>query len=135
MKYWLVKSEPEEYNLEDLINDKTGTWDGVRNYQARNFMRQMKINDLVFIYYSGKNSRIAGLAKVVSPPFPDPTDETGKWSAIHMEFVDKFRHQPTLKTLKQEPVFQDSFLVRNSRLSVMPVSQEEADVIYSLMLK
>lgn len=123
--YWLVKSEPEEYGFEHLEADGKGRWDGVRNYQARNFMRRMMPGDTVLVYHSGKHREIAGLAQVVSAPYPDPTAEEGKdWVAVDLKAIKKLPSPVSLNSLKESGEFEEFLLLKQSRLSVMPVPEE-----------
>ncbi len=139
MNYWLMKSEPEVYSIDDLARDGKTMWDGVRNYQARNFMRdKMKAGDLVFYYHSNAEpAGIAGIAKVASKPYLDPTafdkndvhydpkskKENPSWYLVDVAFVRKFKEFLSLEDLKQIPELKDMLLLqKGSRLSVQPVS-------------
>ncbi len=125
MNYWLMKSEPYVYSFDDLVRDGRTMWDGVRNYQARNNMRAMKKGDLVLYYHSNKGLEIVGVARVVREAYPDPTAEKGDWSAVDIEPVVKLNKPVPLKLIKQTPELSRMQLVRNSRLSVSPVTPEE----------
>lgn len=142
MKYWLMKSEPSTYSIENLEKDKTTMWEGVRNYQARNFMRDdMKIGDMILFYHSNANpSGIAGIAEVCSKAYPDPTQfdpkskyfdskskkENPIWFLVDIKFKQKFRKLIPLETLKQEKQLKDMVLTqKGSRLSVQPVKEKE----------
>ncbi len=125
MNYWLMKSEPYVYSFDDLVRDGKTMWDGVRNYQARNNMRAMKKGDLVLYYHSNKGLEIVGVARVVREAYPDPTAEKGDWSAVDIEPVVKLNKPVPLKLIKQTPELSRMQLVRNSRLSVSPVTPEE----------
>lgn len=121
MNYFLAKSDPEVYSLTDLIRDKTTTWDGVKNPQALQAIRAMKAGDRVFIYHSGGEPGVVGLAKVASGPRPDPGN--GKLTVVDFTFVARLEPPVTLAEIKAEPAFQDFLLVRNSRLSTMAVPE------------
>ena len=124
MKYWLVKSEPDEYSYDKLVEDGKTDWVGVRNYQARNFMREMQLDDLVFYYHSRKGLDIVGLAKVIQTAYPDPTAKEGSdWSAVDLTSVMPLNRPVPLKAIKENPIFEDFLLVKSPRLSVMPVSE------------
>jgi predicted RNA-binding protein with PUA-like domain len=120
--YWLVKSEPEEYGFEHLKKDGTGRWDGVRNYQARNFMNEMDKGDQVLFYHSGKSREIVGLAEIVKEAYPDPTAPEGKnWVSIDLKALKDLPEPVTLTAIKEDDAFRDLLLIKQSRLSVMPV--------------
>lgn len=125
MRYWLVKQEPETYPWTQLVAEKKTVWDGVRNYQARNFMREMSKGDRVLFYHSGKDKELVGLAKVAKAAYPDPTTKEGDWSAFDLQAVKTLKQPVTLKKIKADPRFQELHLVRNSRLSVMPIEAKE----------
>ena len=131
MNYWLVKSEPEEYGFQDLIDEEVGCWDGVRNYQARNNLRAMKVDDEVFFYHSRQGLEIVGIARVVKEAYPDPTAEKGDWSAVDLSPIRWLATPVSLKAIKAEPTLSDMALVRNGRLSVMPISSDH----YMLIMK
>ncbi|MDH3901464.1 MAG: EVE domain-containing protein [Gammaproteobacteria bacterium] len=151
MKYWLMKSEPDVYGINDLKNaaGKTDTWDGVRNYQVRNMMRDnMKKGDLAFFYHSNcKNPGIAGIMKINRAGYPDYTafdpkekyfdsksdPDNPRWYMVDVRFVRKLKRVITLTELKEQPELADLPLVRRgNRLSVMPVSKQQWDYILSL---
>ncbi len=144
MTYWLMKSEPDEFGIADLAKDKTTYWDGIRNYQARNFMREMKIGDLAFLYHSScKHIGIAGVMKVVEDPMPDPaaidpkndyfdpksSPDNIRWTRVKVEFVEQFSKILPLATIKSLALKHDALstlgLLNSSRLSVMPVTQPQ----------
>ncbi|MFN8356033.1 MAG: EVE domain-containing protein [Spirosomataceae bacterium] len=132
MAYWLVKSEPFKYSWEDFVKQGTGMWDGVRNYQARNNLKSMKLNDLVFFYHSNEGKEIVGLAKVAREFYQDPTTDNPNWVAVDLQPVEKFPQTVTLAQLKTDPRLENLALVRHSRLSVTPVRDEEFDLILAL---
>lgn len=131
MNYWLVKSEPDAYSFEDLIEEGTGMWDGVRNYAARNHLRGMEVGDLVLFYHSRQGLEIVGIAKVARAAYPDPTAEKGDWSAVDLMALKPLNKPVSLTEIKATPALQNLGLVRIGRLSVMPV--ETAD--FELLLK
>jgi predicted RNA-binding protein with PUA-like domain len=132
MKYWLVKTEPESYSWQNLVDDKVGVWDGVRNYQARNNLKEMKVGDVVFIYHSNTGLEIVGLAKVVTEHYPDPKADDIKWVAVDLEPQQKLKKTVTLKQIKEEPRLADIALLKLSRLSVVPIKEEEYKIIVEL---
>ncbi len=132
MQYWLVKSEPEEYSFDDLLADGKTMWDGVRNYAARNNLRQMKKGDLVLFYHSVKDKAVVGLARVAKEHYPDPTAEKGDWSAVDLEPVEKLPSPVPLTEIKADPRLQNIGLVRIGRLSVMPLEKKEFDAILEM---
>ena len=149
MAHWLMKSEPDAYSIDDLERDRREMWDGIRNYQARNMMRDdMAIGDEVFFYHSNcKEPAIVGISRVVSEPYPDPTQfdpdskyydaksdpEDPRWCLVDVEFVRKLQRPITLAQLKAHPGLDGMILTRRgNRLSIMPVSDEHWDVILTL---
>ena len=130
MKYWLVKQEPDKYSFDDLIADGKTFWDGVRNYQARNNLREMKIGDKILFYHSVSDKKIAGLAEVSRENFPDPNDE--KWIAVEIKPLEKFAKPVTLDEIKTHKDLQNIALIKQSRLSVMPLTREEFEMIEKL---
>ncbi len=132
MKYWLMKSEPEAYSIDDLRRDKTTSWDGVRNYQARNFLREMKKGDQVLFYASSADpSGVTGLAEVSVEGRPEPKDD--QWSMVDIKFVEKFPEIVPLDTLKQTRGLENMVVTKKgSRLSVQPVTKSEFDIVVKL---
>jgi predicted RNA-binding protein with PUA-like domain len=133
MNYWLVKSEPATYSWEDLTKKKEEVWDGIRNFQARNFLKDMKSGDPVLFYHSGKNKEIVGFAKVGKEAFPDPGDKEDKgWVAVTL-IADKALDKPvSLEQIKSDNQLSNLPLLKQSRLSVMPVQKPEFDYILKL---
>lgn len=125
MQYWLMKTEPGDYSFDDLIKDGQTLWDGVRNYAARNNMRLMKKGDLVLFYHSVKQKEIVGVCKVVTEHYPDPTAIKGDWSVVDVVPVKPFKKFVHLHEVKAREELQQIALVRNSRLSVMPLEESE----------
>lgn len=132
MNYFLVKSEPFKYSWEQFNKDGETFWDGVRNYQARNNLKAMKNGDLVLYYHSNEGKEVVGLAKVVKEFYQDPTTEDERWVVVDLAPVETFKHPVTLETIKADPLLQDIALVRQGRLSVMPLKAEEFDRIVQL---
>ncbi len=132
MHYWLVKSEPESYSWADLVKDGKTMWDGVRNYQARNNMQQMQPGDMVLFYHSVSEKAIVGIAKVAKAAYPDPTADDGKWVVVDLIPFRDFKEPVTLEQIKKDSRLQDIALLRQSRLSVMPLKSEEFDVLLAL---
>ena len=132
MSFWLIKSEPFVFSFSDLQRDGFSMWDGVRNYGARNFLRAMEIEDILLFYHSNEGLEIVGIAKVLHTAYPDPTAEKGDWSAIDIVPVKKLNRAVTLKEIKQHPELQDIGLIKQSRLSVMPITDVQFDIIMQL---
>jgi predicted RNA-binding protein with PUA-like domain len=125
MNYWLIKSEPDVYGYDQLVAEGRGRWDGVRNYQARNNLRAMQEGDLCLFYHSNIGLEVVGIAKVVREHYPDPTAEKGDWSCVDVAPLKAFKKPVPLSDIKARPELQQLLLVRNARLSVMPVSSDE----------
>ena len=130
MNYWLVKQEPEKYSFDDLLEDGKTIWDGVRNYQARNNLRDMKTSDKVLFYHSVSEKSVVGLAEVSKENFPDPVDEN--WLVVEIKPTEKFINPVTLERIKAEKTLENIALIKQSRLSVMPLTKKEFDVILKL---
>ncbi len=130
MNYWLVKQEPEKYSFDDLLKDKKTVWDGVRNYQARNNLRDMKTGDQVLFYHSVSEKSVVGLAEISKENFADPSDE--KWLAVEIKPVEKFAKPVTLDEIKAEKTLENIALIKQSRLSVMPLTKKEFEKILKL---
>ena len=132
MAYWLVKSEPSSWSWADQVKKKITHWDGVRNFQARNYLRQMKIGDLCFFYHSVVGKQIMGIVKVASSFKDDPTDSTGKFGMVDMEYVGALENPVTLEQIKKTAQLQELSLIKQSRLSVMPVTPEQWECIVKM---
>ena len=130
--YWMVKQEPEAYSWDDLVRDQSTEWTGVRNFQARNNLRQMKVGDRVLFYHSGEQKAVVGIAQVAKAPYPDPTADEAQWVAVDIKPVKPLREPVPLTEIRVHPKLSDILLVRQSRLSVMPVTKEEFEVIVAL---
>jgi predicted RNA-binding protein with PUA-like domain len=129
MNYWLVKSDPETYSIDNLKNDKKTSWDGVRNYQARNSLKEMKLGDLVLIYHSQIEKAVVGIATVSKEYFQDPTTDEERWVAVELKFENKLKKVITLESILNNPKLKDIGLVKQQRLSVMPLKKEEYEEI------
>ncbi len=130
MKYWLVKQEPEAYSFDDLVKDGKTDWTGVRNYQARNNLRAIKRGDKVLFYHSISEKAVVGLTTVTREEYPDPTDTN--WICVELTPVGKFATPVTLAAIKAEKKLADVALIKQSRLSVMPLTKSEFDTILRL---
>jgi len=129
MNHWLVKSEPETYSWEKLNKDGRTVWDGVRNYMARNNLKAMKEGDPVLYYHSGDDKAVMGIAKVVKEFYQDPTTEDPNWVAVDIAPVKPLKKPVTLGQIKSDELLKNTYLVRQGRLSVMPLKAEEFDRI------
>lgn len=129
MNYWIIKSEPFKYSWDDLKKDKWTFWDGVRNYQARNNLREMEVGDLCFFYHSNKGLEIVGIAKVTNAAYQDPTTEDDRWVAVNIEPFKELEKSITLKEMKADERLSDLGLIRQGRLSVIPCSKEHYKII------
>ncbi|MCY7345502.1 MAG: EVE domain-containing protein [Pyrinomonadaceae bacterium] len=127
MNYWLVKQEPEKYSFDDLAADGVTDWTGVRNFQARNNLRAMRVGDQVLFYHSVSEKAVVGLAQVSRESFPDPQDE--KWIAVEIRPIEKFAKAVTLDEIKAAKNLENIALIKQSRLSVMPLTKSEFETI------
>jgi predicted RNA-binding protein with PUA-like domain len=130
--YWLVKQEPEDYSWDDLVRDGLTAWTGVRNFQARNNLRDMKAGDTVLFYHSGKEKSVVGIAEVAKAAYPDPTADDESWIAVDIKPLKRLAKAVTLADIGANPKLRDLLLLRQSRLSVMPVSKTEFDEIVKM---
>ena len=130
--YWLVKQEPTKYSWDDLVRDERTSWDGVRNYQARNNLQAMKAGDRVLFYHSVVGQEVVGIAEVVRPAYPDPTTTDERWVVVDLAPVKALRKPVTLEAVKGVPALKDIALLRQSRLSVMPLEKAEFDAIVKM---
>ncbi|MBV8187409.1 MAG: EVE domain-containing protein [Alphaproteobacteria bacterium] len=124
MAHWLLKSEPSAYSWDQLVKEKQTSWTGVRNAQAQANLHAMKTGDRCFFYHSGEGKEIVGIAEVVKPAYPDPTDKAGKAITVDIKAVQPVKQAVTLAAIKADSKFKEFKLVRQSRLSVVPVSDE-----------
>lgn len=130
MNYWLVKSEPSTFSWDDLVRDKKTVWDGVRNFQARSNLKNMKKGDLAFYYHTGEAKEIVGIGKIIKEGYPEPKDNN--WIAVDIAPDKKLKKPVTLAQIKADKRLVNMVLVRASRLSVQPVKAEEFDLIMAL---
>lgn len=132
MNHWLVKSEPVKYSWEKFLQDGRTFWDGVRNYQARNNLKEMKEGDLVLFYHSNEGKAVVGIAKVVKEFYQDPTTDDTNWVVVDLSPVESLKNPVTLEQVKADERLQDIALVRQGRLSVMGLKAEEFDRIVEM---
>ena len=132
INYWLLKSEPDAWSWDNQVKEGASMWDGVRNYQARNNLKEMKKNDLCFFYHSVTERSIVGIVKVVKEYYPDPTDKTGRFVVVDVKAIKKLKKPVSLDQIKENNKLQDIALVKQSRLSVMPLKKTEWDIIIKM---
>ncbi len=132
MKYWLIKSEPNTWSWDDQIKENIAMWDGVRNYQARNNLMSMKVNDLCFFYHSVNEKKIVGIVSITKEHYTDPTDKTKKFVAVDVKTKKTLKNPITLKQIKKEKKLSHLALVKQGRLSVMPIDKISWDLICKL---
>ena len=137
MQYWLLKSEPDVWSIDDQkkAGDKGVAWDGVRNYQARNNLSKMNVNDLCFFYHSNIGKEIVGIVKVIKSSFPDKTDKKGRFLAVQVRFITKLQKPVTLDQIKKNKLIRHLPLIKQSRLSVMPIDFKSWKIIYKMRIK
>lgn len=128
-RYWLMKSEPDAYSWDDLVSEKEGTWDGVRNHRAANNLRAMQVGDEAFFYHSNIGKEIVGIVVISKAGIADPTDPEGKWAAVKVKPVRKLKRPVTLAQIKADPALAEMELIRLSRLSVAVVEPGEWEYI------
>ena len=132
MKYWLLKSEPNAWSWDNQVKEGASMWDGVRNYQARNNLKEMKKNDLCFFYHSVTERSIVGIVKVVKEYYPDPTDKTERFVVVDVKATKKLKNPVSLDQIKENNKLKNIALVKQSRLSVMPLKKTEWDIIIKM---
>ncbi len=132
MGFWLVKQEPSKYSWEEFLKDKKTYWDGVRNYQARNNLQAMKKGDQVFFYHSVVGKQIMGVAQVTRESYPDPTTDDPAWVVVDLKPVKTLKVPVTLEQIKSHPQLKEISLIKQSRLSVMPLTQSEYKIILEM---
>jgi len=132
MNYWLVKSEPETYSWDNLVTEKRAAWTGVRNFQARNNLRAMKRGDSVLFYHSVSDKQVVGVTRVEKEAYADPTAKEGDWSCVDLVPKKKLAKPVTLGEIKSDPVLREMALVKNSRISVTPVTQTQFERLLEL---
>ena len=134
MQYWLLKSEPNTWSWDRQVKEGPSMWDGVRNYQARNNLKKMKKGDSCFFYHSVSEKTIVGIVKVVKEYYPDPTDKTGKFVVVDVKAIKKLKNVVSLNEIKENKRLQNIALIKQSRLSVMPLEKNEWDVIIKMSM-
>ena len=134
-KYWLIKSEPNTWSWDDQKKKNIEMWDGVRNYQARNNLIKMKIGDLCFFYHSVSEKRILGIVKVVKENYIDPTDKTKKFVAVDFKYINDFKNSVSLEQIKGRKSLSHLALIKQSRLSVMPIDKRSWEIIINMSKK
>ena len=134
MNYWLLKSEPDVWSIDQqkMAGKNGAAWDGVRNYQAANNLKKMKKGDLAFFYHSNIGKEIVGVVKIIKTAFVDKTDKEGRFVAVQVRFVEKLKRPVTLETIKKNERISHLPLIKQSRLSVMPVDYKSWKIIYNM---
>ena len=132
IKYWLLKSEPNAWSWENQVKEGASMWDGVRNYQARNNLKNMKKNDLCFFYHSVTEKSVVGIVKVVKEHYPDPTDETERFVVVDVKAIKKLKKPVSLEKIKLNSKLKNIALIKQSRLSVMPIKEVEWNEIIKM---
>lgn len=132
MNYWLIKSEPFKYSWQQFETDKETFWDGVRNYQARNNLREMQVGDLCLYYHSNEGKEVVGIAEVVKSAYQDPTTDNAQWVAVDVKPYKKLDKTVTLSQIKTDPRLSDIGLIRQPRLSVISISEDHFNIILEL---
>ena len=135
MKFWLLKSEPSTWSWQSQLSVKKEMWDGVRNYQARNNMMKMKKGDLCFFYHSVNEKQIMGIVEVVREYYPDPTDQTGRFVVIDVKYNKELKKPVTLSEIKLQSELEHLALIKQSRLSVMPIDKKSWNIILKISNK
>jgi predicted RNA-binding protein with PUA-like domain len=130
--YWMVKQEPETYSWDTLVKDGKTDWTGVRNFQARNNLRQMKTGDRVLFYHSGKDKAVVGIAEVVKTAYADPTADDPQWVAVDLKPIKALSAPVLLATIRYDKRLSGLPLIRQSQLSVMPLTKDEFDTLVSM---
>lgn len=131
MQYWILKTEPDVFSFEDLLKKQSACWDGVRNYQARKNLRAMELGDITVIYHSNIGKEAVGVAKVVKKAYQDPTTKQD-WSAVDVVPIEKLKKPVSLEQMKKDKILKNISLVRQSRLSVSPISKNDFERIKTL---
>jgi len=132
MAYWLMKSEPGTWSWDDQVKDGVAEWDGVRNYQAANNLKAMQVGDKAFFYHSVKQKEVVGIVEVVKEYYPDPSDASGRFGMVDVKALRPFAKPVSLAQIKAEPRLQELALIRQSRLSVMPIGEAEWRLICAM---
>jgi len=123
MQCWLMKTEPSTWSWDDQIRKKITHWDGVRNYQASNNLKAMRVDDLCFFYHSGEDRKIMGIVEIIRSYYPDPSDLTKRFGMVDVKVIKALKHPVSLQDIKKEPCLAHLALIRQSRLSVMPIDE------------
>jgi predicted RNA-binding protein with PUA-like domain len=136
-QYWILKSEPETFSFNDLLKNGWTHWDGVRNYQARNNLKAMQVGDIALFYHSISDKSLVGVCKITQTAYPDPTEEiakgaTPKWVAVRVEPIGKLNQPVELQAIKEDPQLSEIALIKQSRLSVIPIKKSEFDYLLKL---
>ncbi len=129
MNHWLLKSEPEAYSYDRLVEEKIGRWDGVRNYMARNNLRAMEVGDLALFYHSVQEKAVVGICEVSKVAYPDPTAESGDWSCVDVKPVQKLPKPVALARMREESALAGMAMFKYNRLSVVPLTEEEFRIV------
>jgi len=132
MQYWLIKSEPFKYSWDQFVADKSTFWDGVRNYQARNNMRAMQVGDLCLYYHSNEGKEIVGIAEVIKEHYQDPTTDDNKWVVVDVKPVRALKNNVTLAQMKSDARLEQMSLIRQMRLSVGPITEDEFNIVMEM---
>ena len=132
MNFWLVKQEPTKYNWDQFVKDKKTYWDGVRNYQARNNLKLMEKGDLVLFYHSVKDTEVKGIAKIIGEHYPDPTTDDDRWVVVDLKPLKPLNRPVSLEDIKQNSQLREISLIKQSRLSVMPLTKTEFKTILKM---
>ncbi len=132
MNFWLVKTEPGDFSWQNLLNDKKTSWAGVRNYQARNNLKVMKLGDKVLLYHSVCEKQVMGVCRVTKEFFPDPTIDDNRWVAVELVPEGELNKPVALEAIKANPKLENIALVKQSRLSVMPLTRDEFDTLVEM---
>lgn len=132
MNYWLMKSEPDVFSYDDLVEKGQAEWDGVRNHAAQGHMRAMRNGDLALFYHSNIGVEAVGIMTIVAEAAPDSTDDTGKWIAVHVAPREKLAKPVTLKAMKADPALSDMVMLKQSRLSVSPLTKAQFDHVLDM---
>ncbi len=132
MSHWLIKTEPDVWSWKDQVTKGVTSWDGVRNYQASNNLKAMKVGDLALFYHSGNERQIMGIVEVINPYYPDPSDASGRFGMVDVKMARPFNHPVTLTAVKSDPRLHSLALVRQSRLSVMPIDKASWDILITM---
>lgn len=132
MNFWIIKSDPESYSWDDMKKDKKTFWDGVRNYQARNNLKLMKKSDICLFYLSNKDKALSGEVTVVKEYYQDPTTDDERWVCVDVKYKKEYKNYVTLAEMKNTPELQNISLIKQSRLSVMPITEDEYNKILEM---